>query len=253
MPAATVALLASVLAVAVHAQRTAPAREAAVPFSAGETLTYDVSWANLLTAGTATTRVVQKRPSFGATAWEISAEGQPLPLIQRLYPVYYKMDTLLDSASLLAQWTGLYMDENGRKRQTSMQFDRPGRKVQYEMTTEPKAKATLTAPAGIQDGLAMLYSLRARTFRNGERISVPVADDGSLYTVDAVVSGPAKVAAKIGTFDAFTLNLTILNEAGQPIGRNIAVSFGTDARRLPLRMEAELPVGKFVLSLKDAR
>ncbi|MEO6236637.1 MAG: hypothetical protein ABIQ52_06525, partial [Vicinamibacterales bacterium] len=35
----------------------APRRELAVPFAAGETLTYDVSWSSSLTAGTATIRV----------------------------------------------------------------------------------------------------------------------------------------------------------------------------------------------------
>lgn len=252
LPAAAAALLTCAIVVEANAQRsTAPSREAQVPFAAGETLTYDVSWANLLTAGSAVTRVLQKRPSFGATAWEISADGQPLPLIQRLYPVYYKMDTLLDSATLLTQWTGLYMDENGRKRQTSMRFDRPARRVRFEMTTDPKTTADLTAPNGVQDGLALLYSLRARAFRAGERFTVPVADDGSLYSVDVAVSAPERIATAAGTMEAWTLNLTIFNEHREQVGRNISVSISTDARRLPVRMQAELPIGKFMLSLRS--
>ncbi|MGC4085025.1 MAG: hypothetical protein QM736_23640 [Vicinamibacterales bacterium] len=40
-----------------------PRKEATVPFRVGETLTYDVAWSNYLVAGTATSRVVEKRPS----------------------------------------------------------------------------------------------------------------------------------------------------------------------------------------------
>lgn len=229
------------------------ARDAAVPFVSGETLTYDVSWSNLLTAGTAVTQVVQQRPSRGASAWEITAHGQPIPLIQRLYPVYYKMDTLLESASLLSQWTGLYMDENGRKRQTSMRFDRPTRKVLYEMTTPTTARAELVAPVGIQDGLALLYALRTRAFRPGEHFTIPVADDGSLYAVELGTAGPERVTTKLGTADAWNLSVVIKNEAKQQIGNNIGIWISTDPRRLPVKIQAELPVGNFVLALRDVK
>lgn len=254
LPVALAILLTCAIAVEGRMQRQAtPAREASVPFAVGETLTYDVSWSNFLTAGSAVTKVLSKRASFGATAWEVSAEGQPLPLIQRLYPVFYKMDALIDSTTLLSQWTGLYMDENGQKRQTSMRFNRPARKVQFEMTTEPKAKVDLNAPAGVQDGLTLLYTLRTRAFRAGDRFTIPVADDGSFYTVEGQVTGPESVRVRLGTMDAWTLNLSIVNEKREPVAKNVSVSISTDARHLPLRMQAELPIGKFVLSLREAR
>ncbi len=235
------------------ASRTSATREAAVPFAPGETLTYDVSWSNFLTAATAVLRVKEKRSSFGATAWDISADGKPIPLIQRLYPVYYKMDTLLDSASLLSQWTGLYIDENGRKRQTSMRFDRAARKVHYELTSESGAKADLTVAAGTQDGLALLYAIRARALKPGERFTVPVADDGSLYRVDVEVSAPEQVRVPLGTMPAWPLRLNIVNDQNQPAGKNIVIWISTDARRLPVKMQAELPIGIFGFNLREAR
>src|SRR5581483_3076452 len=57
----------------------APRRnEIAVPFHVGETLTYDVAWSQYLVAGTAVSRVVEKRPSYNSTAYYIVAEGRPL-------------------------------------------------------------------------------------------------------------------------------------------------------------------------------
>src|SRR6185503_6093006 len=116
-------------ATAQRAPARPPAREAAVPFRTGETLTFDVSWSNFLIAGTATAKVVEKRNSQNAMAYALLAEGRPRPLIERLYPVYYKMESLLDTSSLLTHWTGLYTEERSRKRQTTMFFDRPKRRV----------------------------------------------------------------------------------------------------------------------------
>lgn len=238
-------------------RRTAPAppprREAAVPFVVGETLTYDVSWSGLLTAGTASTRVIEKRDSFGSTAYSVVAEGRPLPLIARLYPVYYKMDSLIDSYTLLTQWTALYREERGKKRNASTIFDRQARKANYEIANEPASKTSLNVPADIQDGPALLYALRARTFKPGERLSVPVADDGSLYTVEFLTSGPEPLRVPIGERDAWNVAIRIVDADKQPVGDNIAIWFSTDPKHLPLRIKADLPVGSFLLSLRDAR
>src|SRR5580765_8462063 len=52
-----------------------PAREASVPFHVGEMLTFDVSWSQFLTAGTAVSRIVEKKSTAGSTAYAIVADG----------------------------------------------------------------------------------------------------------------------------------------------------------------------------------
>src|SRR5678815_2055196 len=82
--------------------RPATRADAAVPFKIGETLTYDVSWSSLVTAGTATATVVGRNPSTTGFSWDVLAEGRPIPLVARLYPLYYKMTSLIDTYALLA-------------------------------------------------------------------------------------------------------------------------------------------------------
>ncbi len=110
----------------------APRAEQRVPFAAGETLSYDVSWSSYLTAGTATMTVLEKKPSFNSTAYYIVAEGRPTPLLSKLYSVYYKMDTLLDSFTLLPQRGSVYSEEGKRHRFKTTQFDRAAKKVLFE-------------------------------------------------------------------------------------------------------------------------
>jgi Protein of unknown function (DUF3108) len=234
-------------------QAPAPRREAAVPFAIGETLTYDVSWSRLLTAGTATTRVIEKRASFGSTAFAVVAEGRPLPIIARIYPVFYKMDSLVDSFSLLSQWSALYTEEGSRKRLASTIFDRPSRRANYEISDQPTSKLALTVPVDVQDGLTLLYTFRGRSFKAGDRVSIPVADDGSLYTVQLTTTGPERVRVPIGDREAWNVAINVVDENKRPVGNNIAVWFGTEPAHTPVKIQADLPVGSFVLALKSAQ
>ncbi len=232
----------------------APRVEARLPFAVGETLTYDVAWSNYLVAGSAVTRVVEKRPSFNSTAYYIVAEGKPIPLIARFYSVYYKMDSLLDSFSTLSQRTSLYTEEGTAKRQATTVFNRSTKRASFEWTAgTQKVKDELAIPANVQDGLAALYTLRGRAFRAGEKVTVPVADDGTLYTVTFDVGAPEPIKVPLGAVTAWNLRVTILDATNQSIGSNVRAWISTDARRLPVRLQADLPVGNFALALRSAQ
>jgi hypothetical protein len=234
------------------AKASVPRREAAVPFRVGETLTYDVSWSQFLTAGTAVAKVVEKRASSGSTAYSIVADGRPVPLVARFYAVYYKMDSLLDSFTVLSHATSLYSEENGRTRQSNTRFDRTAGRAFYDVPAEPSMKDDFTVPANVQDGLATLYAVRSHAFKAGEHFTIPVADDGSLYTVEFETSGPERVRVPLGDIDAWSLKITILDAQRQPAARNSGIWISTDARRLPVKLQSDLPVGSFVLALRDA-
>jgi hypothetical protein len=232
--------------------RPAP-REAAVPFRVGETLSYDVSWSSFVVAGTATVRVTEKRPSYGSTAYYIVVEGRPVPLVARLYNLFYKMDTLLDSVTLLSQRGSLYSEEGGSHALGVTRFDRGLRRAFFERQAETLETSDLQIPPGTQDGLAVLYALRGRTFKSGERFSVPIADGGSLYSVQVAVGALEPVGVPAGRFSAWNLKVGITDAQGQPVWRNNEVWIANDARRLPVKLQAELPVGHFLLVLRETQ
>jgi hypothetical protein len=251
-----IAALASLAPAQPRAPQRAPApqtKDASVPFRVGETLTYDVAWSTFLIAGTAVSTVVEKKPSYGSTAYYIVAEGRPLPFVARLYALYYKMDTLLDSVTTLSQRSSLYTEEGTRHRTATTRFDRKSRRALFELQAEGTARDEFAIPADVQDGLATLYTLRTRTFKAGERVTIPVADDGVLYSISVEATGPERLKMRLGEFDAWNLAVTVLDPERKQVGKNMAVWMSTDARRLPLRLQADLPVGYFVLALKEAR
>src|SRR5712664_3903133 len=141
-----VALVCALLtSLALSAQRKAapavPRAERNVPFRVGETLTYDVSWSSFVTAGTAVAQVREKKPSFNSTAYYIVAEGRPTPLVSKLYSLYYKLDTLLDTYTLLPQRGTVYSEERSRHRLRITRFDRAAKRAFFEYQTDSTVKA----------------------------------------------------------------------------------------------------------------
>jgi hypothetical protein len=251
--AVPLALFASLSAVQPAGQTGASGREAGVPFKVGETLTYDVTWSSYLVAGTATATVTDKRQSSSSTAYVIVAEGRPLPVLARLFNLYYKMDTLLDSVTLLPQRGSLLIEAGDSRRLATTRFDRPARKAFYEVQETTTLKAEVDVPPQVQDGLSALYVLRAMSFKPGETFTLPVIDDGSMYSARMEVVGSENVRVPIGPTDAWNVKISITDAEGQPAASNTAVWISNDARRLPVKLQAELPVGNFVLVLRDVR
>jgi hypothetical protein len=202
------------------------------------------------------TKVVEKKPSYNSTAYYIVAEGRPTPLLSKLYTLYYKMDTLLDVFALLSQRGSLYSEEGRRHRYQTSQFDRASNRAHVEIKTSSVAEQDLRVPPGTQDVLATIFALRAVPLKTGERLTVPVTDRGNLYSTKLEVGAIESISVPAGAFDAWRIAVTATDETGQLAGRNLAVWISSDARRLPIRLQAELKIGTAALSLRsvsDAR
>ena len=226
----------------------------AVPFRPGETLTYDISWSTaFMTAGTATLSVRDKRASYGSSAYYIVGEGRPTPGLAKLYSLYYKADTLLDTYTLLPQRGSVYSDENGRKRMKILRFNQDAKTAEFEMQTRTLMKKAFIVPAGAQDALSALFVLRAVTLKPGTRISMPVCLSDVTYQVTATVGSRENIETGLGTRPAYRITLVATDAAGKPVGRGMALWISDDAQRFPLRLQTDLAVGSFDLVLRAAK
>jgi hypothetical protein len=245
------AALGCALAASVSGQRAAV--DAPVPFRVGETLGYDVTWASYLTAGSATTSVTARRPSTGSVAYSIVAEGRPVGLLAKLYTLHFRMETLLDSAALLPHRASLALEDGGGRHQSATRFDRKADRVFFEVLGDAPFKVDFAAPPQVQDGLSALYVLRAMAFRPGARFRLPITDEGFLYNLHADTGPEERVRVPAGEFAAWNVQLAIVDAEGLSEATQARVWISTDARRLPVKLEAALPLGSFVLALRDAQ
>ena len=243
----TVAVAAIVTSTSPSAQRDIP-----VPFKVGETLTFDVSWTTFLSAGTATMSVLERRPgAAGRNAYYLVAEGKPSAMLGKLYSLYYKAESMLDTRTLLPSLATIYSDEGGRKRYKTTTFKGNG-SVQYEIKTSTTATSTITAPRTAQDPLGAIYILRSLPLKAGMTAPIPpipVIDSGKAYTMRVRVGGIESVKSGLGTLQALKLSMTMIDAAGKPEGSGFSIWLSDDARRLPLKISAGLAVGTVHLTL----
>jgi len=241
-------------AAAPQARATTPARiERVLPFKPRETLAFDISWSDYLTAATATLTVRDKRSSFDSTAYYIVAEGQPTGLLSAIYSVYYKVDTLLDVYTLLPQRGSVFSQEGRRRRMQVTTFDQARRKAVYEVTTSTVVRHDLSLPTPAQDALSALYVLRTLPMRPGSDTTLAVVNEGEVYQVKVKIVGRETISTPLGTLAAWKLVPRIFDSRGRQAGDELTIWISDDGRRLPLRIDANLAVGRFSLVLREAR
>ena len=216
-------------------------------------MTFDVSWSQFLTAGTATIAVREKRPSFDSTAYYIVADGRPTALLSRLYTLYYKADTLLDVFTLLPQRASVYSMEGKKERMKTLRFDHAAKRGVYEVKTKTLVTRKLTLPPLAQDPLSAIYVLRSRPLKLGATFTMPVVNNGEIYRMDAKVVAKENVVTPMGQLAAWKIVPTISDEHGKPTGEKLGLWISDDARKLPVKLEADLPVGLFVITLREVR
>ena len=68
-----------------------------------------------------------------------------------------------------------------------------------------------------------------------------------------VVQSRERTSVPFGELDAWNIRIRILDQQQQEAAKNAGVWISTDNSRLPLRIEAALPVGTFSLSLREVR
>ena len=65
--------------------------------------------------------------------------------------------------------------------------------------------------------------------------------------------GASGSSTRLGQVMAWRIEPVIVGDTGEIGARKLTLWLSDDARRLPLLMEAEMPVGTFTLTLRSAR
>ena len=166
------------------------------------------------------------------------------------YTLYYKADTLIDVYNLLPQRGSLYVQEGKRRRMKTTTFDQAKRQAKYEVQTATRVERTLTLPPLTQDSLSALYVLRCIPMKAGDKFNMPVTDAGDIYKVQMQVAALESLKTPLGTMNAVKIVPAITGSKGAEPPRGLTIWISDDARRLPLKIEAQLAVGKFVITLR---
>ena len=216
------------------------------PFQVGEQLTFDISWLNI-TAGTAVMAVNGAGTEGDQALVKLITTAQSRPAITKFFPVDNRVESVLNSATLLPEHLTFKRREGKKKEDIEYAFQQKEGKV-----TVLKGGTTeiLDMPPGTQDVISCLYYARsALSLQPGASLTMNVYHDKKNRKLDVRVEEIETISGPWGTVETARL-LVVMPFQGLFLNQgNIRVWLTNDERRIPVRMKAKVVIGSIVADL----
>ena len=223
----------------------AASRAAVVPFHVGEQLEYRLSWAAFLTAATIHLSVIERRTLYGWDAWHFRATGSSEPPLRTLFTIDDEFDSYTDAATFVSHQFESYLDELGRKEKNIMELTPQG--------TVPRGTvASVIVPPATRDPLDFIESVRAFDWERYPELRVPVFDGKNLYDIHAARdAADEKITVPALTCDATRIGIHVFAAGKELDHTKIAIWLQRDGARMPVAIQADLPLGTFRMELSS--
>jgi hypothetical protein len=248
-------LLLAFVVVLPQAQLQAQARAEAgpAPFTAGETLTYDLTW-QIFPAGTVTATLTRSGQG-PQNPYQVTAVAQSRGFVSLLYGVQDEFRSLFDPETGCSERISKKISEGRRRKETEIVFDSARKRAildEHDLGKpgSPAKHSENEIPPCVEDVVAAFYYVRRQPFRVGEQIRLPINDGSKTSDVRVEVQAREKVETPFGTRQAFRVEPTVFGGLLKRKGRML-IWFSDDEKRLPLRIRAMISVGAITANLKS--
>lgn len=217
-------------------------------FFPGETLTYDISWSKIISAGTATMEVKEEKLADGSDGLKFIVMGRSVGLLDKFYPVNDSVESIFDPRTLESLSYRLKEIYGGKKRRRELVFDHARNIVVSRRNDNPPE--TLTVPEHVQDGLSMLYYLRTREdFVVGRIFTIEVHDSGKNWSIEMHTLGRERVKTPMGEFSTVKVKTYPKYQGAFMNKGEVFIWLTDDNRKVPVLMKSKLSFGSFVFTL----
>jgi hypothetical protein len=217
-------------------------------FAPGEMLTYDISWSRILSAGTATLSVEEDKLPDGRDGLRFVVTGRSIGLLDKLYPVNDIVESVFDPQTRESISFKLRESYGGKKRRRELVFDHTRNIVVSRLNDDPVE--TLTVPEHVQDGLSMLYYIRAwEDFVVGKVFTIEVHNSKKNWSVEIHTLSRERLKTPLGDFAAIKIKTYPKYRGVFANKGEVFIWLTDDHRRIPLLMKSKLAFGSFVFTL----
>jgi hypothetical protein len=221
-------------------------------FQPGETLTYDISWSKIVTAGTAVMEVKEETLKNGRAALKFTVTGRSAGLVDKVFPVNDTVQSVFDPLIMESLSYSLKQSHGRRKVRRELFFDHARKKV--VSTLNDDAPENLDIPDQVQDALSSLYYLRTfEDFTIGKIITVNVFDSGKNWSIEVYTLGREKVKTPAGEFTTIKVKTHPKYEGVFMNKGEVFIWLTDDGRKVPVIMKSTLTVGSFVFTLTELK
>jgi hypothetical protein len=221
-------------------------------FTPGETLTYEISWSKIITAGTAVMEVKEERLPNGKKVFRFIATSHSVGVVDKFYHVYDVVQSVFDPQIMQSLSFDLSESHGKRKRRRTLTFDHVGRTVVSRVNNDPPQ--ILSIPAQVQDALSSLFYLRTmKDFTVGKSHVIEVHDSGKNWSVDVLTLGREQVKTPAGEFNTIKVKTFPRYEGVFMNTGEIFIWLTDDSRKLPVLMKSTISIGSIVSTLTDMK
>ena len=131
-----------------------------LPFRDGEKLTYEISWSNVVQAGTAVMEVRKQATPDGRITYHLLSTATSAGIVSKFYRVSDRIESLVDAEGPYSLSYHLDQQHGKRIKKRLMTLDRT-KKVVHVL--DNGVEQSYPVPAGVQDALSSLYYVRTQT------------------------------------------------------------------------------------------
>jgi Protein of unknown function (DUF3108) len=221
-------------------------------FPPGETLTYDVSWSRMISAGTVTMTVERSKLPDEREVLRFVVQGRTQGLVDKVFPVSDSVQSVFDPQLMQSLSYNLRESYGKKKRLRVTEFDHAKRTAVCRLNEDPPE--TLTVPDPVQDGLSLLYFLRSmEDLVIGRRMDIDVVDSGKNWTIEVSILAREKVATAAGKFAAIKIKTAPKDKGVVTTKGEVFLWLTDDDRKIPVLMKSTLKVGSFVFELSEIK
>lgn len=235
-------------AIRAEEQTAAPIQPKIEALTPGEILTYNITWSNIVTAGTATTEIKEGTLPDGKQVLLFVVTTHSAGLVDAFYRVNDRLESVFDPGIMQSLKFSLNEIHGKRKRNRELVFDHANKTVISTLNKDPAE--TITIPDQVQDAVSSLYFLRTRDdFIVGKPITIQVHDSSKNWSVEVQTLGREQVTTPAGKFATIKVRTFPKYEGVFMNKGEIFIWLTDDCRKIPVLMKSTIAIGSIVSTL----
>jgi hypothetical protein len=204
----------------------------------GETLEYNANVPKL-NSTVANLRIIaiEKRNTGPHSAWHLQASAHTENPYRMVFQLDDQFDSYSDAANMTSFQYEMHLNERGQI------VDDVERLLSSPRDPAPMGISAARVLPGTRDPLGLLEYLRAVDWIRTPEVRSPVYDGHKLYDVRAfLVAKSAPVTVPAGKFTTTKIEIHVMDNGTEMKDAHFLLYLANDASRLPVLMEAVLPV-----------
>lgn len=229
-----------------------------LPFEIGEQLVLQLSW-TMLPAGTAILEVGSGEMVAGRPTIKLSGRVLSSRIVDAIYHVDNRVETLVDREALIPYRFVLSMLETHQNKETRVKFDHVRKVAHYQADRKSQKwgnqvddRKDSIQPFS-QDMFSAVYYARTLKYEMGRTEHFPIYENGKNLEVGLTPIGREVVTTGVGAFQCWKLKLSLrINNVLSPTG-DVFLWLSDDHKKYVVKFEAAIKIGSLNGLLTEIR